>query len=100
MVAFDVDFFDDGCGILDRLPSVVRDDRIAFADSAACVAKHSGIFRCGRVFGRSGLFAEYAPPKHRGKYCSLVPASTAMGLFAGIHGGFVDQGVHSRGGCG
>ena len=29
------------------------------------------------------FLAEYAPANHRGKYCSLVAASTAMGLFAG-----------------
>ena len=42
-----------------------------------------GFSAAGEYSGAAVFLAEYAPPKHRGKYCSLVPASTAMGLFAG-----------------
>ena len=42
-----------------------------------------GFSAAGEYSGAAVFLAEYAPPDHRGKYCSLVPASTAMGLFAG-----------------
>lgn len=37
----------------------------------------------GEYAGAATFIAEYAPKKHRGFYCSAVPASTATGLFIG-----------------
>ena len=37
----------------------------------------------GEYAGAATFLAEYAPANHRGLYCSLVPASTAVGLLAG-----------------
>lgn len=37
----------------------------------------------GEYSGAAVFLAEYAPPEKRGRYCSLVPASTATGLLAG-----------------
>ena len=42
-----------------------------------------GFSAAGEYSGAAVFLAEYAPANHRGKYCSLVAASTAMGLFAG-----------------
>lgn len=37
----------------------------------------------GEYAGAATFIAEYAPAKHRGFYCSMVPASTAAGLLIG-----------------
>lgn len=37
----------------------------------------------GEYAGASTFIAEYAPQQHRGFYCSMVPASTAVGLLVG-----------------
>jgi MHS family proline/betaine transporter-like MFS transporter len=37
----------------------------------------------GEYAGAATFMAEYAPANHRGLYCSLVPASTAVGLLIG-----------------
>lgn len=37
----------------------------------------------GEYAGASTFIAEYAPTDHRGFYCSMVPASTAVGLLIG-----------------
>lgn len=37
----------------------------------------------GEYAGASTFIAEYAPQEHRGFYCSMVPASTAVGLLIG-----------------
>ena len=37
----------------------------------------------GEYAGAATFLAEYAPANHRGLYCSLVPASTAVGLLVG-----------------
>ena len=42
-----------------------------------------GFSAAGEYSGAAVFLAEYAPPKHRGAYCSLVPASTATGLLIG-----------------
>ena len=42
-----------------------------------------GFSAAGDIPEPAVFLAEYAPANHRGKYCSLVAASTAMGLFAG-----------------
>ena len=41
-----------------------------------------GFSAAGEYSGAAVFLAEYAPANHRGKYCSLVAASTACGLFA------------------
>ncbi|WP_124060479.1 MFS transporter [Gordonibacter sp. Marseille-P4307] len=48
-----------------------------------CLRSIQGFSAAGEYSGAAVFLAEYAPPEHRGKYCSLVPASTASGLFAG-----------------
>lgn len=48
-----------------------------------CLRSVQGFSAAGEYSGAAVFLAEYAPPEHRGKYCSLVPASTAAGLFAG-----------------
>lgn len=48
-----------------------------------CLRSIQGFSAAGEYSGAAVFLAEYAPPKHRGKYCSLVPASTALGLLAG-----------------
>jgi len=42
-----------------------------------------GFSASGEYAGASTFLAEYAPPKRRGLYTSIVPASTATGLLAG-----------------
>lgn len=42
-----------------------------------------GFSASGEYAGASAFIAEYAPPKRRGLYTSLVPASTATGLLFG-----------------
>ncbi len=42
-----------------------------------------GFSVAGEYSGAAVFLAEYAPPEKRGRYCSLVPASTATGLLAG-----------------
>lgn len=42
-----------------------------------------GFSASGEYAGASAFIAEYAPPKQRGLYTSLVPASTATGLLFG-----------------
>lgn len=42
-----------------------------------------GFSASGEYAGASAFIAEYAPPKKRGLYTSLVPASTAVGLLFG-----------------
>ena len=42
-----------------------------------------GFSASGEYAGAGTFLAEYAPPKHRGLYTSLVPASTAAGLLFG-----------------
>lgn len=42
-----------------------------------------GFSAAGEYSGAAVFLAEYSPARHRGKYCSLVPASTAAGLLAG-----------------
>jgi len=42
-----------------------------------------GFSASGEYAGASTFLAEYAPPKRRGIYTSIVPASTATGLLAG-----------------
>lgn len=42
-----------------------------------------GFSAAGKYSGAAVFLAEYSPANHRGKYCSLVPASTAAGLLAG-----------------
>lgn len=42
-----------------------------------------GFSAAGEYSGAAVFLAEYAPKDHRGKYCALVPASTATGLLAG-----------------
>lgn len=42
-----------------------------------------GFSAAGEYSGAAVFIAEYAPPNHRGKFCSIVPASTAAGLLAG-----------------
>lgn len=37
----------------------------------------------GEYAGAATFIAEYAPKEHRGFYCSMVPASTAVGLLTG-----------------
>ena len=41
-----------------------------------------GFSAAGEYAGAATFLAEYAPTKKRGLYCSLVPASTAVGLLA------------------
>lgn len=48
-----------------------------------CLRSIQGFSAAGEYSGAAVFLAEYAPPNHRGKYCSLVPASTATGLLAG-----------------
>ena len=43
-----------------------------------------GFSASGEYAGAGTFLAEYAPPKQRGLYTSLVPASTAAGLLFGI----------------
>ena len=42
-----------------------------------------GFSAAGEYSGAAVFLAEYAPADKRGRYCSLVPASTATGLFVG-----------------
>ena len=42
-----------------------------------------GFSASGEYAGAATFLAEYAPAKKRGLYCSLVPASTSVGLLAG-----------------
>lgn len=42
-----------------------------------------GFSASGEYAGAATFLAEYAPTKHRGLYCSIVPASTAFGLLVG-----------------
>jgi MHS family proline/betaine transporter-like MFS transporter len=42
-----------------------------------------GFSAAGEYAGAATFLAEYAPTSKRGLYCSLVPASTAVGLFVG-----------------
>lgn len=42
-----------------------------------------GFSASGEYAGAATFLGEYAPVKHRGIYCSLIPASTAIGLLAG-----------------
>jgi MHS family proline/betaine transporter-like MFS transporter len=42
-----------------------------------------GFSAAGEYAGAATFLAEYAPTNKRGLYCSLVPASTAVGLFVG-----------------
>ena len=42
-----------------------------------------GFSASGEYAGAATFLAEYAPPRHRGLYTSLVPASTATGLLVG-----------------
>ena len=42
-----------------------------------------GFSAAGEYSGAAVFLAEYAPADKRGRYCSLVPASTATGLFGG-----------------
>lgn len=42
-----------------------------------------GFSAAGEYSGAAVFLAEYSSAHHRGKYCSLVPASTAAGLLAG-----------------
>lgn len=42
-----------------------------------------GFSAAGEYAGAATFLAEYAPTKRRGLYCSLVPASTAVGLLVG-----------------
>ena len=37
----------------------------------------------GEYAGAATFIAEYSPKEHRGFYCSMVPASTAVGLLIG-----------------
>ena len=48
-----------------------------------CLRSVQGFSAAGEYSGAAVFLAEYAPANHRGKYCSLVPASTAAGLLAG-----------------
>lgn len=48
-----------------------------------CLRSIQGFSAAGEYSGAAVFLAEYAPANHRGKYCSLVPASTAAGLLAG-----------------
>ena len=41
-----------------------------------------GFSAAGEYAGAATFLAEYAPTNKRGLYCSLVPASTAVGLLA------------------
>ncbi|WP_314688201.1 MFS transporter [uncultured Bifidobacterium sp.] len=42
-----------------------------------------GFSASGEYAGAATFLGEYAPTSHRGFYCSLIPASTAVGLLAG-----------------
>lgn len=42
-----------------------------------------GFSASGEYAGAATFLGEYAPTKRRGLYCSLIPASTAIGLLAG-----------------
>lgn len=42
-----------------------------------------GFSAAGEYAGAATFLAEYAPVKRRGFYCSLIPASTAIGLLSG-----------------
>lgn len=48
-----------------------------------CLRSVQGFSAAGEYSGAAVFLAEYAPAARRGAYCALVPASTAMGLFAG-----------------
>ncbi len=48
-----------------------------------CLRSVQGFSAAGEYSGAAVFLAEYSPAKHRGKYCALVPASTAAGLLAG-----------------
>ncbi|CAK7014377.1 MAG: Proline/betaine transporter [Paraeggerthella hongkongensis] len=48
-----------------------------------CLRSVQGFSAAGEYSGAAVFLAEYSPANHRGKYCSLVPASTAAGLLAG-----------------
>ena len=48
-----------------------------------CLRSVQGFSAAGEYSGAAVFLAEYAPANHRGKYCSLVPASPAAGLLAG-----------------
>lgn len=62
-----------------------------------------GFSASGEYAGAGTFLAEYAPPKRRGLYTSLVPASTAVGLLFGIlavmtlRGNLGAQDMHSWG---
>ena len=56
-----------------------------------------GFSVAGEYSGAAVFLAEYAPPEKRGRYCSLVPASTATGLLAGSTMALVLQGDSARG---
>ncbi|MEI2998016.1 MAG: MFS transporter [Senegalimassilia faecalis] len=55
-----------------------------------------GFSAAGEYSGAAVFLAEYAPANHRGKCCSLVAASTAMGLFAGSTAALIHQNGHAR----
>jgi MHS family proline/betaine transporter-like MFS transporter len=48
-----------------------------------CLRMVQSFSASGEYAGASTFMAEFAPAKHRGLYCSLVPASTAAGLLVG-----------------
>jgi MHS family proline/betaine transporter-like MFS transporter len=62
-----------------------------------------GFSASGEYAGASAFIAEYAPPKKRGFYTSLVPASTAAGLLfgslliAGLHAALTPEQMHDWG---
>ncbi|MFR4803766.1 MAG: MFS transporter [Eggerthellaceae bacterium] len=58
-----------------------------------------GFFAAGEYSGAAVFLAEYAPPKHRGKYAPSFLRRRPWAC-SPDDGGFVDRGVHSRGGCG
>ena len=48
-----------------------------------CLRMVQSFSASGEYAGAATFLAEYAPANHRGLYCSLVPASTAVGLLVG-----------------
>lgn len=64
----------------------------------ARAAQRARVFSGWRVLlGAAVFLAEYAPPEKRGRYCSLVPASTATGPAGGLHDGPCAENGSARG---
>ena len=53
-----------------------------FAPALLLLRMVQGFSASGEYAGAATFLGEYAPTKKRGIYCSLIPASTAIGLLA------------------